>query len=104
MIEEWHENVQWKGRCNMLNYKKVEGSQEDKPLAVDTVSSSTTVYIRKNIKRKVRKDEQSGSEIELWEYDEAQIDKDQYIDYLTEKLTRAEEAIDFLLMGGDLNG
>ena len=84
----------------MLNYKKVEGSQAEKPLAIDTVSSNTTVYIRKNINKKTRKDEQSGVEVELWEYDEAQIDKDKYIGYLTEKLTRAEEAIDFLLMGG----
>ena len=84
----------------MIEYKRVEGSQEEKPLAIDTVSSETTVYIRKNIQRIEKKDEQSGNTYEMWEYDEAQLTREQYTDYLTEQLQKTQEAVDFLLMNG----
>ena len=83
-----------------IEYKHVEGSQEEKPLAIDTVSSSTIIYVRKNIRQVEKKDEQSEDTYEMWEYDEAQLTKEQYTDYLTDQLQKTQEAVDFLLMNG----
>ena len=83
----------------MLKYNKVQGSQVEKPLAIDTKSSATIVYIRKNIAR-IEKELQSGEKVKIWEYDEAQLTKEQYVDYLTDQLLKTQEAVDYLLMNG----
>jgi len=85
-----------------IEYKHVEGSQKEKPLAIDTVSSSTITYVRKNIQRVPKKDDESGEVYEIWEYDEAQLTKEQYTDYLTDQLQKTQEAVDFLLMNGGM--
>ena len=59
-----------------LIYTHHEGSQATKPAELDTDSSKTVVYIRKNIQKKARADEMSGETITLWEYDEAVISRD----------------------------
>lgn len=84
----------------MIEYKKVQGSQNEKPLAIDTVSSSTNVYLRKNIERITKHEEPNGVDVDLWEYDEACITRDDYVDYLTNQLIKTQEAVDFLLMNG----
>lgn len=54
-----------------MDWKHVEGTQEEKPLEFDATTSRTVVYIRQNIER-VKK-EQGGAAYEVWEYDEAQL-------------------------------
>lgn len=83
----------------MLKYNKVQGSQVEKPLTIDTKSSATIVYIRKNIAR-IEKELQSGEKVKIWEYDEAQLTKEQYVDYLTDQLLKTQEVVDYLLMNG----
>ena len=85
-----------------IEYKHVEGSQKEKPLAIDTVSSSTIIYVRKNIRQVEKKDEQSEEIYKMWEYDEAQLTREQYTDYLTDQLQKTQEAVDFLLMNGGM--
>ena len=55
-----------------------------KPELVDTTSSKTTVYLRKNIIEKERVDEETGESTPYYEYDEAKLTKKEYQEYLKE--------------------
>lgn len=54
-----------------MDWEHVEGTQKEKPLEFDATTSRTVVYIRQNIER-VKK-EQDDAAYEVWEYDEAQL-------------------------------
>ena len=49
----------------------VEGTQEEKPLEFDATTSKSVVYIRKNIERLMKM--QDDTTYEVWAYDEAQL-------------------------------
>lgn len=79
-----------------LNYKKSESSVY--PDLIDTTSSKTTVYLRKNAEEKQRTDEITGETYTYYEYDEAKVPKPEYEEYLREQM-RAD--IDYIAaMGG----
>lgn len=64
-----------------MEYRKVESSQTEKPIEVDKISSPHVVYMRKNIKKVERAEEQPDGTlmpIDLWEYDECEIPVDVY--------------------------
>lgn len=61
-----------------LIFVHVEGSQETRPLEFDATTSDTVIYIRKNIERITRTDKTSGETIELWAYDEAEVNADAF--------------------------
>lgn len=63
-------------------YRKSEGSQAEKPKAIDTTSSSTVVYLRKNIQQEER--EYDGEKVKLWVYDEAILTHDEFEEYMAE--------------------
>lgn len=67
----------------IVNYIHHEGTQDTIPRNIDTVSSKTVVYVRKNIERitKVIDDE----EIEMWSYDEAELNHNEYVEFLAEQ-------------------
>ena len=65
-----------------LNYIKSQSSV--KPDLVDTTSSKTTVYIRKNIVENKKTDEMSGEKTVFYEYEEAKLTKEEYKEYLKE--------------------
>ena len=65
-----------------MNYTKSESTI--KPELVDTSSSKTTVYLRKNIIEKERVDEETGESTLYYEYDEAKLTKEEYQEYLKE--------------------
>ena len=67
-----------------INYQYHEGSQTVKPLAIDTNSSKSVVYLRRNIEQITRTDEMSGEEITLWGYEEAQLTLPEYEVYKSE--------------------
>ena len=71
-----------------INYQYHEGSQPAKPHAIDTESSKTIVYLRKNIEQITRTDEQSGEDINLWGYEEATLPIDEYEVYKSEAAAR----------------
>lgn len=63
-----------------ITWKKVVGTQQEKPLEVDTISSPSTVYLRKNI---IQAEQKSGdATISVWEYEEAQLTPEEYKEYL----------------------
>lgn len=53
------------------------------PELVDTTSSKTTVYLRKNINEVTEKDPMTEEEITVFEYDEAKLTKSEYALYLS---------------------
>ena len=65
-----------------LNYVKSESTI--KPELIDTTSSKTTVYIRKNIIEKERIDNETGESTPFYEFDEAKLTKKEYQEYLKE--------------------
>ena len=65
-----------------MNYVKSQSSV--KPDLIDTTSSKTTVYIRKNIIEKERIDKETGDSTTYYEYDEAKLTKKEYQEYLKE--------------------
>ena len=65
-----------------MNYAKSESAI--KPELIDTTSSETTVYIRKNIIEKERMDKETGESTPHYEYDEAKLTNEEYQEYLKE--------------------
>ena len=65
-----------------LNYIKSQSSV--KPDLVDTTSSKVVVYLRQNIVENIKTDEMSGEEIVFYEYEEAKLTKEEYLEYLKE--------------------
>ena len=68
-------------------YSHHEGSQAVKPTAIDTTSSKTAVYLRKNIERIIREDPMTGESVALWSYDEAKLTPAEWEAYKTEAVT-----------------
>lgn len=64
-----------------INWKKVEGTQQEKPKELDTTSSPRVVYVRRNISQEVREQE-DGDDIKVWVYEEAQLTPSEYKEYL----------------------
>lgn len=56
----------------MTDWKKVQGSQEDKPEEFDTSSSGEIVYQRRNITQ-IELENSDGSKTKLWDYEERKL-------------------------------
>ena len=52
----------------MTDWKTVQGTQENKPLELDTTSSSFCIYRRRNIER-ITVEDMDGNTSELWQYE-----------------------------------
>ena len=78
-----------------LNYYKSES--DTMPEEIDTASSPTTVYLRKNIRAEERKDPETGETRTVFAYDEAKMPRQEYVDYLSGK-TQAD--VEYLYMMG----
>lgn len=81
-----------------INYNKSES--DTMPEEIDTASSPTTVYLRKNIHAEERTDPETGDTRTVYVYDEAAIPRREYEDYLAGK-TQAD--IEYLYMMGGLD-
>ena len=81
-----------------IKYTHVIGSQSERPLEVDTISSKTVVYLRKNIER-VEDEDPEGNIRYSWEYDEAQLTPEQYSIYLQENTL---SKVEYLIMMDDV--
>ena len=65
-----------------ITWRTTKGTQSKKPVAIDTTSSPSTVYLRKNI---AQIEEKSGEEtIKAWQYEEAQLTLEEYAQYQAE--------------------
>ena len=78
----------------------VEGSQGEMPREIDTVSSETVVYLRKNIERVEKEDRETGKTVALWNYDEAEITPEGYAAYIGEL---ANAKADYIAMMSDID-
>ena len=67
-----------------MKLKYIKSQSSVKPDLIDTTSSKTTVYIRKNIIEKERMDKETGDSATYYEYDEAKLTKEEYQEYLKE--------------------
>ncbi len=91
-----------------LNYRKSQSSI--KPELIDTTSSKTSVYLRKNIVEKTEFDEINGKEYTFYEYDECKLTKAEYEQYLNKlslmDIEQQRADIDYiaLMCGVDLEG
>lgn len=61
----------------MTDWKKVQGSQEEKPAAFDKKTSAFVVYQRRNVKR-ITWTSPDGVSTELWEYEERELTPEEY--------------------------
>lgn len=66
----------------ILNYVKSQSSI--KPELIDTTSSKTTVYLRKNIVEVEKTNESDNTSTTFYEYEEAKLTKQEYQEYLKE--------------------
>lgn len=69
-----------------------------RPDEVDTTSSKTTVFLRRNIKEVQRKNEISENETIYYEYEEAKLTKEEY-----EKYLQVSEAVNMRQIRADLD-
>lgn len=69
-----------------------------RPDEVDTTSSKTTVFLRRNIKEVQRKNEISENETIYYEYEEAKLTKEEY-----EKYLQVAEAVNMRQIRADLD-
>ncbi len=76
----------------MTNWNQITGTQSERPAEVDTTSSPTTVYLRRNIKQITETDE-SGNEHKVWQYEEREMTVAEYADYLASLETPATKMI-----------
>lgn len=72
----------------ILNYNTAMSS--NKPDAIDDTSSSTVVYIRKNITETTTTDSETEESITMYTYEEAKVNKSDYELYKTEILKDIE--------------
>ena len=80
-----------------MDYHKSSG--DEYPKLVDITSSPTTVYLRKNVREVEVTDEVTSEKRIAYEYDEAIITKDEYINMLKNQTEELENVIAELLYG-----
>lgn len=93
-----------------MTFRTVEGFQTEKPLEIDEISSSTTVYIRKDI-TEVPNIDMDGKETggTHWRYEEAQLTKDEYktyqeiVDITSKKERSLKSLIDYVAIMADVD-
>lgn len=73
-----------------IKFSYHEGSQTEKPLEIDTQSSPTKVYIRKNIHEVTHNVD--GENMTLWGYDEAVLTYAEYVRYSADLILGLSEA------------
>lgn len=66
---------------NMTDWKKVTGTQPERPEEIDRTSSPSTVYLRKNIEQVEKEVEGADGKIQTvteWQYDEKEMTVEEY--------------------------
>ncbi len=67
-----------------IEWKNVDSSADSRPAEVDTTSSPSNVYVRKNIVKQTLEDETTGDTYTMWNYDEAKLTTSEYVEYQAE--------------------
>ena len=83
----------------MTDWKKVRGSQSEKPSEFDTTTSSVIIYQRKNIES-ITIENMDGTTVDLWEYDERTMSPEEYNtvrgDIMQAEIAQNRADIDFI--------
>lgn len=87
----------------MKRLKNVQGSKES---SQELIIGKDTVYIHENIKKvKVVKNDEMETEEEIYEYDEIQMTKDEYLHFLQDKVEVSTKAMaEIMLLIGRIGG
>ena len=91
----------------MTDWKKVQGSQEDKPEEFDTSSSGEIVYQRRNITQ-IESENSDGSKTKLWDYEERKLTWKEFerirLEDMVSRMKQERADIDFIsaMTGTDL--
>ena len=75
-----------------LTYKTVRGSQQTRPEELDLTSSPDKVYLRRNITTVTEANATTGESIQLWQYDEAILTREEYAQYKAETENAGQQA------------
>ena len=90
----------------MTDWRKVQGSQSEKPQEWDTTTSSVIVYQRRNIERITVKDA-DGRASELWEYEEREMSREEYAavraEVQQEQIDQIRADVDYLSAMADID-
>lgn len=72
---------------------------------LDTGSSPTTVFLRRNITKTTKKVDLDDGTYDVWQYEEAKVSHEQFEEYVATLQTKARSDIDFIAMmtGVDLD-
>lgn len=73
-------------------------TNDTRPDDIDFSSSPTTVFIRRNIAETTKEDPETGEIKTVFEYDEAQIPKTEYIQNLHDRQEETDEALQELIL------
>ena len=84
----------------MFNLDYYQSESDTMPDEIDTSSSQTTVYLRKNIHTEERQDIEAETTRTVYVYDEAKVPRQDYDSYMQGK-TQAD--IEYLYMMGGLD-
>ena len=89
----------------MTDWKKVQGSQVERPQEWDTTTSAVVVYQRKNIER-ITVEDMDGKTAELWQYDERGMSRDEYAviraEAQQEQIDQIRADVDFISAMADI--
>lgn len=87
----------------MMDWKTVQGSQPTKPEEFDTTSSEVVVYQRRNV-HTVEVEDMEGAKTTLWEYDERELTKDEFMKLSLQNALSAIANIEDALCDMDMAG
>ncbi|MFR2633799.1 hypothetical protein [Neglectibacter timonensis] len=76
-----------------LIYKTVRGSQQTRPEELDLTSSPDKVYLRRNITTVTEDNADTGESVQLWQYDEAILTREEYAQYKAETENAGQQQI-----------
>ena len=76
-----------------LIYKTVRGSQQPRPEELALTSSPDKVYLRRNITTVTEDNADTGESVQLWQYDEAILTREEYAQYKAETENAGQQQI-----------
>ena len=67
----------------MTDWKTVHDSRPDQPPELDTTSSKSTVYVRRNIQRETVQDSMGEGSVQQWVYEQKTYTREEYTDLMS---------------------
>ncbi len=77
----------------MTEWHEVHDTRKDRPEELDTTSSSTTVYERRNIRQETREREDGGKAVTEWVYDQREYTAEEYAELHSPAIQNIMQAV-----------